>query len=362
MTLNRRVKRLVKLAEKRGLTHVLVSRPDNVEYLTGLRTTTTPPKDYHLLLHVEDRWWELLASPLDYGEAAEVLGKGRARKVVKASLPETLAKLLEGRRGVIGLELGCLSYSVVEEVKRRLEGWEIKDFTGVVEDLRAVKDREELELIKEAVRIAQEAFKRGLEALDVGIEEREVAARIEEAVKRLGGDGVAFDTVVGSGPRAAYPHGGAGGRRIMEGDVVVIDLGARFKGYCSDLTRTVFVGRVNQRLREAREAVIEALERAEDRLKAGVKASSVDRAARSTLKARGLYRFFIHGLGHGVGLSVHEKPALSPRSHDRLAKGHVVTLEPGVYFEGLGGVRVEDMYVVGLKAERITTLERRIDL
>lgn len=359
----RRLARLIRAARRAGLTHVLISRPENVEYLTGFKATTNPPREAHLLVDVEEGSWRLMVTPLDHGEAVEALGARRVRRLIAGSLPRTLSAALRGAKGVLGAELGHLSYRVVEEVRRRLEGWRIEDFTGRVEELRAVKEPEELELIRGAVRVAELALERGLEALRVGVEEAAVARVIEEEARRLGCESMAFDVIVGSGPNSAYPHKPPSERRVERGDVVVVDVGVRFKGYCSDLTRTVLVGEVDPRLRGALEASIEALEEAERELRDGVRASRVDRAAREVFRRRGLHRRFIHGLGHGVGLSVHEGPSISPRSRDRIRRGNVVTLEPGLYFDGLGGVRVEDMYyVAGPRAERLTTrLERWIE-
>lgn len=359
-----RLKRTIAKLEEQGLTYALISTPENVMYLTAFKAIGQPPKPCHLLISAKEPKAKLLVSPLDYEEAMESVGSElEVVKLKTKSVADALSKILPRGRGVLGVELGYVNHLFLEELKSKLKDVELKDFSSQVEELRAVKDSEEVEAIKKAVQVAEEAIKKGLNLIVEEATEREIAAEIEYEARKAGAEGVAFDTIVASGPYSAYPHRTAGERKVRKGEAVVLDVGVRVKGYCSDITRTVVLGKIPEKLEEAYVAVLEAQEEASRALKPGVKASTVDAKARTWLKRKKLARWFIHGVGHGVGLSVHEKPALAPKSHDRLMRGNVVTLEPGIYLDKLGGVRVEDMYLVVKEgAMKLTTLEPRLVL
>ena len=343
----RRARRLEKLAERlaqRSLAYALVSSPENVEYLTGFPATGHPPRACYFLASREGRG-VLWVSKLDLEEAEERAEGFVEVRALRKGLGEEVEEALKGE-GRLGVELGGLSYREVEELQRRLGAARVADSSGLVEELRAVKEVGEVELIKKAVEAAERGIEKGVEALAQGACEREVAGIMEAEARRAGADGVAFDTIVSCSPESSQPHRIAGGNVPKRGEPIVIDFGVRVSGYCSDLSRTVVVGEPRRWVEEALEAVIEAKRAAEEALRPGLGAGKVDLKARSLLKSRRLAKYFIHGLGHGVGLSVHEAPTLTPRSRDRLKAGMVVTIEPGLYFKGRGGLRVEDVYLV----------------
>lgn len=195
-----------------------------------------------------------------------------------------------------------------------------------------------------------------LPKLKEGMREIEVAAELEYHMRRRGAQRVAFDTIVASGPRSALPHGVASERRISEGDLVVIDFGVVLGGYCSDLTRTICVGEPTAKQEDIYNLVLEAQEKALASLRAGKKVAEIDGVAREIIAQKGYGDAFGHGLGHGVGIMVHEEPSLSPRNQSTfLEEGMVVTVEPGIYLEGWGGVRIEDMAVVTEEGCRVLT-------
>jgi Xaa-Pro aminopeptidase len=217
---------------------------------------------------------------------------------------------------------------------------------GAFQAVRAIKDEEELALIAKAVRVTDEAFVAATTALEPGISERDLAWRIDLALRECGSDGPAFETIVASGPHAARPHHQPTDREIQAGEPIVIDMGAFVDGYCGDLTRTIVVGEAPALFTDRYNTVLAAQQTALAGIRAGLTGGETDNLAREALTASGFGEQFLHWIGHGVGLVVHEGPLLSPDSEEVVQPGHVITVEPGIYFEGWGGIRIEDMGVV----------------
>ena len=229
----------------------------------------------------------------------------------------------------------------------------LKSLGRTVEGLRARKSAWEIEKIRAALSIAERAFEAVRGLMRPGVTELAVAVELELAMRLLGAEGPAFPTIVAGGPRAALPHARPTGRKFRPGETIIIDWGARLDGYNSDLTRTLVLDRMTRRIRGMLDAVRAAQERALRRIRPGVGAREVDRGAREFLRSRRRGKYFVHGTGHGVGLEIHEGPSLSPRSDDTLRMGMVITVEPGVYVPGVGGVRLESMVVVSRSGCRI---------
>lgn len=227
--------------------------------------------------------------------------------------------------------------------------------------LRRVKDAHEVCKIKEALRLACEAFSYLCGELRVGMSETEAAALLEGYMRRQGAQKPSFSTICASGERSALPHGVATDKQIQRGDFLVMDYGCIVDGYCSDITRTVVFGQPDGKQLQIYNTVLEAQKRAKEELKAGVAAASVDGAARGIIAGAGFEKFFGHSLGHGVGIQVHEAPYLSPKSKEKLEAGNIVTIEPGIYIEGFGGVRIEDMALITQAGhETLTTAQREL--
>ncbi len=218
---------------------------------------------------------------------------------------------------------------------------------GLVEELRSVKDEDEVATMREAARLAEGSLAEVLKLVRPGVRENDLAAEIEFRMRKKGAAGASFETIVASGPRSALPHARPSEKRVGRNELVVFDLGAILRGYCSDLTRTVHVGRASARVRKWYNAVRDAQEAARGAIHPGAKAADVDAAARNVLRRSGLARYFVHGTGHGLGREVHEMPRLGRNSGAVLRAGQVVTLEPGVYVEGVGGIRIEDDVAIG---------------
>ena len=257
----------------------------------------------------------------------------------------------------IGIEKTRLSVFNFEELLKRLN----VEFVGIDEIVvshRRIKSSEEVDKIKKAIDIAQKAFLDTLDVLKAGMTEKEIAAYLEYRMKVLGGD-VAFETIVASGKRSAMPHGAASSKVIEEGDVIVFDFGAVYEGYHSDITRMVVLKDASDEYMKIHELVLRAQDEVFKRAKPGMKGKEIDSLARDVIKDAGFEKNFGHGLGHGIGLEIHEKPRVSPLSDEEITPGMVFTVEPGIYFEGKFGVRVEeDVVMRDDGVEVLTSLDR----
>lgn len=271
-----------------------------------------------------------------------------ARKAALAAVGEFLSKRRSRGRGwTLGIEAEHFTVAEKSRLNRlRPSGVLLKDAPGIVEKMRMMKDSDELRCIREAVDLGARIFERGLKVLRAGMKEVDVAAEMELAARRGGADGMSFDTIVASGARSALPHGRASTQAIRPGAFVVCDFGVILSGYCSDQTRTVWVGSVPKDARRIYEAVREAQQAASEAVRPGIAVGEVDAAARKVLKKAGLGRYFTHSTGHGVGLEIHESPRVASGQREILQAGMVITIEPGVYFPGKWGIRIEDMVVV----------------
>lgn len=255
----------------------------------------------------------------------------------------------------VGIESGSLPVAIYNELAERLPRIDLVPLGSDIDELRTLKDSEEIELLEEVCSIASEAFLEILPAVRPGAVEQDLALELEIAMRRHGADDKAFDFIVASGERGALPHGKASSKVIQAGDFVTFDFGAKRLGYNSDETVTLAVGDPNTVLIEIYEIVKEAHDRALDAVKPGVELRELDSIARSFIDERGYGAHFGHGLGHGIGLDVHEKPVVSFRSDACAQEGMVFTIEPGIYIPGLGGVRIEDTLVVTSDGYRLLT-------
>lgn len=323
-----------KLAE-RELDRMLVTDLTNVRYLTGFTGTNGAC--------VCGPGIRLFLTDFRYTERAAAEVEGWETVTISNDWLKGIAERLEGR---VGFEDDHMSVRLLGKLKEKLaEGTEMVAAGGRVEELRRVKDDEELAKIAEASKLTDEVWRWTLERGLAGRPEREVARAAEARVRELGGD-PSFPAIVAAGPNGALPHAEPGEREIGRGELVVFDMGAQLDGYCSDGTRTFATGEPGPEARAVYEVVRAAQQAALEAIRAGVKGEEVDSAARKPIEDAGHGEHFGHALGHGVGLEVHEGPRLAQRSDDVLAPGEVVTVEPGVYLPGRLGVRIEDLVVV----------------
>jgi Xaa-Pro aminopeptidase len=221
--------------------------------------------------------------------------------------------------------------------------------------MREVKDEAELEVMRESARIGSEVMTEVLKLARPGVSELDLSAEVDYRMRRKGASGPSFDTIIASGTRSALPHAHPSAKVLRKNELVVFDLGAILRHYCSDLTRTVYLGRATPKIRAWYRAVEEAQQAALAVLKVNVAAGDVDRAARRVLQQRGLAKYFVHGTGHGVGIEIHETPRVGRKQQQIIQAGNVVTLEPGIYMEGIGGIRLEDEVAVHASGTEVLT-------
>ncbi len=231
---------------------------------------------------------------------------------------------------------------------------EYLELPDLVWDLRKIKDRNEIKWLKKSAKLAEKGMRKAAELIESGRSEAEIAAEVEYTMRKAGSEGVPFNTIVASGKNSWLPHAGATNKRLGRGELVIVDLGATYKGYASDLTRTFAIAPTRKQ-RKLLEVAKRAQDAAISQVREGVKGADVDKAARKVLRREGYERFCLHGTGHGVGLNIHEPPSLAPESEDLLRKGMVVTIEPGVYVRGVGGARWEDMVLVTTNGFKLLT-------
>jgi Xaa-Pro aminopeptidase len=343
-----RQKKLRERLASAGLDALLVSHRPNIRYLCGFTGSAG------FLLVTESGSVFFTDVRYDTQGRAEVNG---AKVVIARQAVLTAMRLwMEARarkwKGwVIGIEAEHLTVAERKQVMDILpRGLRLRNTVGLVERERIVKDDDEIGLIRAAVRLGAALFDRALEVLRPGVKETEVAAEMEYAARRAGAEEMSFPTIIASGARSALPHGRATEQAIARGGFVVCDFGVILAGYCSDQTRTVWVGGTSgagaEEARHAYEAVKEAQEAAIAAVRPGVRVEEVDAAARKVLRKSGLGRYFTHSTGHGVGLEIHEAPRVAAGQSEVLQPGMVITIEPGVYFPGKWGVRIEDMVAV----------------
>lgn len=268
--------------------------------------------------------------------------------VAKGPLVRRVAQSIKQRRlKRIGFERSHLAYDAWESLKELLPlGAGLKPVGSIIEQARMVKSGDEIERIRRAVHTNSSAFENAGKKIRPGMRESDLAAEIEYQMRRLGAEKPSFETIVAAGARTALPHAQPSAHRFADREVILIDMGATQDGYASDMTRMVFLGKPGTKTRKMYEAVLEAQLAAIDAVREGVAADKVDRAAREVLKSENLDKQFVHSTGHGLGLEIHEPPRLGKKDKTRLAAGMVVTIEPGAYVKGLGGIRIEDTVLV----------------
>jgi len=342
-----RLRRLRKTLAQQRLDSLLITHLPNIRYLCGFTGSTGVllVAENHAVLFTDGRYTAQAR--------AEVKGSrvGIACKPALVAATEWLARhkrTFPGKRpwkiGIEGEHLAVAGRTRIAAVLG--SDFRLKEAPPIVEQLRMVKDAEEIERVRAAVLLGASLFDVALKTIRPGVRAAEAAAEMEYAARRAGAEKMSFDTIIASGERSALPHGHASEARIPNQGFVVCDFGVILAGYCSDMTRTVHVGRPSRGARELYKAVREAQRAAIDAVRPGVAVGDIDQVARKLLQKIGLGRFFTHSTGHGVGLEIHEAPRVARGQSELLRPGMVITIEPGAYVPDLGGVRIEDMVVV----------------
>lgn len=328
-----RVKRLFENLKSDGA--VLISSYPNIFYYSGFSSgdaylIITPQQRYII---TDSRYFvqARLQSP-DF----ELIDSKKGWRYIFETIPET----------TVYFEENHLTYGMYELISGKASDKEFIPSQREIDKPRQIKDKRELEIIKEAESIGDAAFSHILDVLHVGMSEREVAFELESFMRKAGADGLSFDTIAASGVRSSMPHGVASDKLIAKGDLLTLDFGCRYKGYCSDMTRTVVMGEPDAKQKEIYDIVLKAQTETIKSLKEGIICADVDKVARDIISDAGYGENFGHALGHSVGIEIHEMPNFSPKSTDILQDGNVLSVEPGIYIDGWGGVRIEDLIAV----------------
>jgi Xaa-Pro aminopeptidase len=344
-----RQKAVIRELQHRQLDCLLVTHPANRYYLTGFAGESG------VLVITEDR--------------ATLITDGRFTIEARQQCPEVRVELQQGslytsagqwlrNNGILKAGFDPGQWTVAElHACKRAAGTKYKAVAagGIVERLRMKKDPQELMVMRKAAILAGQVMEAAFRLLKPGVREAEIAADIEYQMKKRGASGPSFATIVASGKRAALPHARPTSKRLKKNELVVFDLGVILGHYCSDMTRTVFLGRAPRRIRDWYRTVDQARAAAVAAVKPGVPCGAVDAAARNVLKKSGLDQYFVHSTGHGLGLEVHEDPRVARNQSIRLEAGNVITIEPGIYVEDVGGIRIEDDVAVRFEGSEVLT-------
>ncbi|MFP4015053.1 MAG: aminopeptidase P family protein [Chitinispirillaceae bacterium] len=348
MTISR-VSAIRRIILKRNCTHILISDPADVEYVSGFRSSNAT-------LLISRRKLDLYTD-FRYKETAQafcaknpvwnfhLIEQGNYRFLSGAVEPGS----------VMGIQSDVMTVDQFHELKRTLKKVKFLPLSSELGSLAVQKTEDELYFMRKAARIGDKAFKSVLPEIKEGMTERELAKLLETYCLRYGSDRPSFDTIVLFGTRSALPHGRPGEKKLSNNDFILFDFGCTVNGFCSDMSRTVVYGKASPRQRHIYDVVFRAQAQARSEAKAGIKASKLDKAARDLITKEKLGEYFGHATGHGVGLKIHEKPRISQKNDTALLENSVVTIEPGVYVPDLGGVRIEDMVVLDKSGSTLVT-------
>ena len=337
--------RVAKLREKLAaeeLDAIFISNGENRRYLSGFVSTA----GYLLITQTE----AVVLTDFRYTEQADTQAPGFHVERIGGPLDWLPRAVDSVGAKKIGFEADDMTVAFHERVMKALDdaGYEaeLKPTSGITVGLRAVKDESELELLQKAITIGDEAFEEVANALEPGMTEGEAAWRFEQAVRSRGAESISFETIVAAGANAARPHHRSGDTLLRAGETIVFDCGARYEGYCSDLTRTVVLGDADDEIKRVYDIVLAAQLAGIEMIESGITGEEADGISRNVITEAGHGDEFGHSLGHGVGLEVHENPGVGPNSKGKLEDGMVLTVEPGIYISGWGGVRIEDVVVL----------------
>jgi Xaa-Pro aminopeptidase len=321
---------------------MLVTNLPNIRYLCGFTGSAGV-----LLIHATGGAATFYTDGRYTRQAAEEVRAARVVIARKGALAEACERAGRVRIKTLGVESEHLSYACYQHLSQMMRGRiRLKSLAGTVEQLRLIKDQEEIAQVRASVLLGASLFPAALASMRPGVSEAVVAGELELQARRAGAEGMSFDSIVAAGPRSALPHGRASSQPIPSRGFIILDWGVILAGYCSDATRTVHMGPASKAHRRMYHAVREAQLASIDTVRPGVEAGKVDQAGRFVLKKAGYGAYFTHSTGHGVGIEVHEAPRLAKGQTQKLAPGMIVTIEPGVYMPDEGGVRIEDMVLV----------------
>jgi len=335
---NSRMSKLQKRLSELKIDAFLITNMKNIYYLTGFTGDSG-------ILFVTRRKALLITDYRFQGDIVEnIKDADFTLSKERYTMELVRQKIFKGKK-TIGFESASVSYGSLKSIKKVLKK-KMKPIEGAVEELREIKDEKEITYLKKAASIGDKALLKVLDIIKPGIKEKDIAAELEYQMKKLGGEKPSFDTIVASGYRSGTPHGVASDKKIRKNEFITMDFGNFYKGYASDMTRTIYVGKPSKKELDIYNTVYQAQKEARTKFQVGMKLKDIDKIARDYITAKGYGENFTHSLGHGVGLNIHEKPFVSFKSKGVLKDGMVFTIEPGIYINNFCGVRIEDTVAV----------------
>ena len=336
--LKNRISKVKKAAREKNISSLLVTKPENKHYLSGFSSS-----NYYILLTEEK---DYLLTDFRYIEAANALSE--TYEVVMISNDFSALKFIDDKKfESLGIEYKSVTFDFYNDLKEKAKIKTTIPSDNIIEEIRVIKEASELDKIKKAAEIANKGFIHILDFITPGMTEKHIAMELEFFMKKNGADALSFDTILASGKNGSLPHAIPSNKIVEKGDMITMDFGVMVENYCSDMTRTIGVSFLSDKQKEIYNVVLKAQEESLASLKVGSKCSSIDKIARDIINEAGYKDFFGHGLGHGVGLEIHEAPTLNASSEDILRANMVVTIEPGIYIPENFGVRIEDLAIIG---------------
>ncbi len=353
MDYKKRIANLIKKLEESKIDALIVTKPENVFYLTSFSS------DSVILLINPKKSFAI--TDFRYAEAASSAIRGFELIVLNNrldSFPRAIsATLSKCRAKKIGFEASSATFSQYRKIKRAIGNKMLVSAADPIEALREIKEVEEINLIKQAFAITKETLKEVKRIISSDITEIEILRYIKQAFIKKGAEGAAFEPIVATQPGASQPHYKTTAKRLGNNKPILIDMGAKYEGYNSDLTRICILGKIKSKFNRLYTVLLDAQKRALDLVRPGAKISDVDNAARQYIADKGFGKFFGHSLGHGIGLEIHEKPTIDHRNDNPLRDGMVFTVEPGIYIPGYGGLRIEDAVLVTKNGCKVLTYD-----
>ncbi len=353
-----RIKKTQEAIKSAGLDGLIVTATANIFYLTGIANFEVD-KGFMLIVTTTD--WKLITSRFYQARVENICPRNNLIYVDRGESTSKSAAVLIKTGANIGFDPEDVSCAKFAAIKKSFKQRKILPSPGIIEELRIIKDAEEMALIRKAAAITDRTFGALIKLIRPGVTEIALKRKIIEMMQDMGASGGSFDPIVASGKNAADPHYEGANKKIKTGEMVLIDMGARYKNYDADLTRTVFIGKATPRFREVYNMVLETQEKALKDCVLGTAPTQIYDNCVANFKHYGQEDYFTHGLGHGVGIEIHEKPSLAPGGTGNLENGMVFTVEPGLYYPGWGGVRVEDLCVMSQGSnQRLSRAPKRL--
>ncbi len=356
-----RIAHLRSFFSKEGIDSVWIKSPENRRYLSGFRAQDTLITESAGSLLIGKKFAVFLTDPRYELEAKETVPDFELRILRNDQIKDFCKTVMDFEIKRLGFEKEYVTYGAYVEIKEKFKsiGYEIEliPISGIIEEMRQVKDQYEIEALRKSADMILCIMEELKGDIKIGITEKELCFKVYELAFKYGAEDLAFPPIVASGSNSALPHAIPTSKKINNNEPVIVDIGVKVDGYCSDITRTFFIGKADSELEKIYSIVEEAQKKAIDKAKAGMKASELDSIARKEIEDAGYGNYFTHGLGHGVGLSVHEAPRISKTDLTVLKPGMVITIEPGIYIPNKGGVRLEEMILIKEDGSEVITKE-----